>query len=186
MKIQHSPKKQHGFTLIEVLLVVLLIGVVSGIVLLAASPNDASRVVATEAERLADALSLASEEAVNNNQQIGLFFDEKNYYFLVLDEQSQKWEASDDAAFSSYELPPVVSLHLIKEDNQKSIVLEDTHDKEQKEQTLSPQLLFLSNGESSSVILELVSDDNSQQRIVVDDLGTITLNPEANANEKSQ
>jgi general secretion pathway protein H len=145
-----------GFTLIEVLLVVLLIGVVSGIVLLAASPNDASRVVATEAERLADALSLASEEAVNNNQQIGLFFDEKNYYFLVLDEQSQKWEASDDAAFSSYELPPVVSLHLIKEDNQKSIVLEAIKIKNNEEQThyTTSTYCYLS-GESSSVILEL-------------------------------
>lgn len=71
-----------------------LIGIVTGIALLAASPNDSSRVVSTEAERLADMLSLASDEAVNNNQQMGLLFDEKAYYFVILDEQSQTWEAS--------------------------------------------------------------------------------------------
>ena len=83
-----SQKNQQGFTLIEVLLVVLLIGIVTGIVLLAASPNDSSRVVSNEAERLADALSLASDEAVNNNQQMGLLLDEKSYYFVTL---ALKW-----------------------------------------------------------------------------------------------
>ncbi len=181
MNIKAISTKYQGFTLIEVLLVVLLIGVVSGIVLLAASPNDASRIVANEAERLADALSLASEEAVNNNQQIGLLFDEKNYYFLTLDEESQKWLASDEAAFKQHELAPVVSLHLAKDDTQKVIVL----DKDKKEQqAITPQVLFLSSGESSSVVLELVSEDGSQQKIVVDDLGTVTLNPDEQSNEK--
>ena len=76
-------KKSHGFTLIEVLLVVLLIGIVSGIVLLAASPNDSSRLVASETERLAQALSLAIDEAVSENQQLGLMLDEKGYRFFV-------------------------------------------------------------------------------------------------------
>ncbi|HNN29245.1 MAG TPA: type II secretion system minor pseudopilin GspH, partial [Agitococcus sp.] len=85
-------RQQQGFTLIEVLLVVLLIGIVSGIVLLAASPNDSSRVVATETERLAEVLVLASEEAINNNQQMGLLFDERSYRLMVLDETNQRWQ----------------------------------------------------------------------------------------------
>lgn len=177
MAINIAKHNQQGFTLIEVLLVVLLIGVVTGIVLLAASPNDASRVVATEAERLADVLSLASEEAVNNNQQMGLLFDEKNYTFVVLDEQSQKWEVSPEPIFAAHELAEVVSLHLLKDDMQKVMVLDE--DKDNEQQAVTPQVLFLSSGESSSVILELASEDGSEQKIVVDDLGTVTLNPEA-------
>ncbi|HQV23891.1 MAG: type II secretion system minor pseudopilin GspH [Moraxellaceae bacterium] len=179
---RNSTSTQQGFTLIEVLLVVLLIGVVSGIVLLAASPNDASRVVANEAERLADALSLASEEAVNNNQQIGLLFDEKSYYFLTLDEDEQKWLVSNEVAFAQHELAPVVSLHLAKDDTQKVMALDK--DPKDTQQALTPQVLFLSSGESSSVVLELVSEDGSQQKIVVDDLGTVTLNPDEQSNEK--
>lgn len=176
-----SQKKQQGFTLIEVLLVVLLIGIVTGIVLLAASPNDSSRVVSTEAERLADMLSLASDEAVNNNQQMGLLFDEKAYYFVILDEQSQTWEASSEPLFSLHELEPNVSLHLLKDDAQKVVVLDSNKDKNEdnEKKAITPQVLLLSSGESSSVILELASEDGSQQRIVVDDLGTVTLNPDA-------
>jgi general secretion pathway protein H len=70
-------KKSQGFTLIEVLLVVLLIGIVSGIVLLAASPNDSSRLIASETNRLAEAISLAADEAVSENQQLGLMLMKK-------------------------------------------------------------------------------------------------------------
>jgi len=174
-----SQKNQQGFTLIEVLLVVLLIGIVTGIVLLAASPNDSSRVVSNEAERLADALNLASDEAVNNNQQMGLLLDEKSYYFVTLDEQSQTWEASSEPLFSLHELAPTVSLHLLKDDSQKVVVLDSNKDKDNEQQAITPQVLLLSSGESSSVILELASEDGSQQKIVVDDLGTVTLNPDA-------
>ncbi len=181
----NNVNQQGGFTLIEVLLVVLLIGIVTGIVLLAASPNDSSRVLSTEAERLADVLSLASDEAVNNNQQMGLLLDEKSYYFVILDEKSQAWEASPEPLFSLHQLEPSVSLHLLKDDTQKVVVLESNNDEDNEKKVVTPQVLLLSSGESSSVILELASEDGSQQKVVVDDLGTITLNPDAEAkNEK--
>lgn len=167
-------RQTQGFTLIEVLLVVLLIGIVSGIVLLAASPNDSSRVVAAETERLAEVLILASEEAINNNQQIGLLFDERSYQFLVLDEQTQRWQNSTDPLFSTYELPEVVNLHLLKDDKDKVVVLDKDKNKEDK-QAISPQLLFLSSGESSSVVLEIASQDGNQQQITVDDLSAVTI-----------
>jgi len=168
-------RQQQGFTLIEVLLVVLLIGIVSGIVLLAASPNDSSRVVSTEIERLAEVLVLASEEAVNNNQQIGLLFDEHSYRFVVLDEETQRWQESNEPLFAVYELPEVINLHLLKDDKDKVLVLNKDKNKNDDKQDISPQLLFLSSGESSSVVLEIASEDGNQQQITVDELGSITL-----------
>jgi len=166
-------RQQQGFTLIEVLLVVLLIGIVSGIVLLAASPNDASRVVATESERLAEVLVLASEEAVNNNQQLGLLFDERSYRFVVLDEETRRWQDSNEPLFAAYELPEVVNLHLLKDDKDKVLVLDK--DKKDDKQAVTPQLLFLSSGESSAVVLEIASEDGNQQQITVDELSSVTL-----------
>lgn len=171
--------QQRGFTLIEVLLVVLLIGIVSGIVLLAASPNDSSRVVAAETERLADVLTLASEEAVNNNQQLGLLFDDKTYRFLVLDEQTQQWQDSPEKLFTVYELPSVVSLHLLKDDTTKVFVLEDD---KTKKQTITPQVLFLSSGESSAVVLEIASEDGNRQQILLDDLSTVSVRTQTEVN----
>ncbi|HMV59668.1 MAG TPA: type II secretion system minor pseudopilin GspH [Agitococcus sp.] len=173
-------RQQQGFTLIEVLLVVLLIGIVSGIVLLAASPNDSSRVVATETERLAEVLVLASEEAINNNQQMGLLFDERSYRLMVLDETSQRWQESNEPLFAAYELPEIVNLHLLKDDKDKLIVLDkDKNNKQDDTQAITPQLLFLSSGESSSVVLEIASEDGNKQQISVDDLSSVTLGSQA-------
>jgi general secretion pathway protein H len=169
-------KKSHGFTLIEVLLVVLLIGIVSGIVLLAASPNDSSRLVASETERLAQALSLAIDEAVSENQQLGLMLDEKGYRFLDFDEQTKQWLPSNNAVFAPYELPTNISLHVLKDDSSKTLAINPKEQaKRDEEKGLVPQVILLSSGETSAVILELSAQDGEPQTLTLDDLGAITL-----------
>ena len=165
-------KKSHGFTLIEVLLVVLLIGIVSGIVLLAASPNDSSRLVASETERLAQALSLAIDEAVSENQLL----DEKGYRFLDFDEQTKQWLPSNNAVFAPYELPTNISLHVLKDDSSKTLAINPKEQaKRDEEKGLVPQVILLSSGETSAVILELSAQDGEPQTLTLDDLGAITL-----------
>ncbi len=168
-------KKSHGFTLIEVLLVVLLIGIVSGIVLLAASPNDSSRLVASETERLAQALSLATDEAVSENQQLGLMLDEKGYRFLDFDEQTKQWLPSSNPVFAPYELPVNVSLHVLKDDASKTLAINPKEQAKRDQEGLVPQVILLSSGETSAVILELSAQDGEPQTLTLDDLGAITL-----------
>ena len=168
-------KKSQGFTLIEVLLVVLLIGIVSGIVLLAASPNDSSRLIASETNRLAEAISLAADEAVSENQQLGLMLDEKSYRFLSFDDQTRQWLPSDNPVFSPYELPPNISLHILKDDASKTLALTTQDSKKQDKESLMPQVVLLSSGETSSVILEFSAQDGDPQTLTLDELGSITL-----------
>lgn len=168
-------QKSQGFTLIEVLLVVLLIGIVSGIVLLAASPNDSSRLIASETDRLAEALTLAADEAVSENQQLGLMVDEKSYRFLTFDDQTRQWLASDNPLFAPYELPPNISLHVLKDDASKTLVVTTQNQKKQEKESLNPQVVLLSSGETSSVILELSAQDGDPQTLTLDELGSITL-----------
>ena len=170
--------RQQGFTLIEVLLVVLLIGIVSGIVLLAASPNDSSRLVASESERLAEVLNLVAEEAVNNNEQMGMLLDDNGYRFVSFDDKTQQWLPASNSLFAPYELPPVMSIHLLKDDASKTLVLTDKNNQDKgmvDKQVLTPQVLFLSSGETSAVVLELSAQDGEPQTVSLDDLGTITL-----------
>ncbi|MDO9180311.1 MAG: type II secretion system minor pseudopilin GspH [Agitococcus sp.] len=168
-------KKSQGFTLIEVLLVVLLIGIVSGIVLLAASPNDSSRLIASETNRLAEAISLAADEAVSENQQLGLMLDEKSYRFLTFDDRTRQWLASDNPVFSPYELPTNISLHILKDDASKTLALTTQDSKKQDKESLMPQVVLLSSGETSSVILEFSAQDGDPQTLTLDELGSITL-----------
>jgi general secretion pathway protein H len=168
-------KKTQGFTLIEVLLVVLLIGIVSGIVLLAATPNDSSRLIASEADRLAEAISLAADEAVSENQQLGLMIDERGYRFLDFDEQSKQWLASSNPVFAPYELPPNLSLHVLKDDSSKTLMDNPQDKKNSDPDKLSPQVVLLSSGETSAVILELSAQDGDPQTLTLDELGSITL-----------
>lgn len=167
--------KERGFTLIEVLLVVLLIGIVSGIVLLAASPNDSSRLVASETERLADALSLATDEAVSNNQQLGLTMDEKGYAFLTFDDTTRQWLPNTNPNFAPYELPVNITMHLLKDDTSKVLALSPKEQAKQDKDSLTPQVLLLSSGETSAVVVEFSAQDGDPQTLSLDDLGTITL-----------
>src|SRR5690625_3085555 len=75
---------QRGFTLIEVLIVLLIIGVIVGLAALAFRDNRADE-LAREAQRLRAVLALASEEAIVKSRELGLRFDADGYRFFVLD-----------------------------------------------------------------------------------------------------
>lgn len=167
--------RSQGFTLIEVLLVVLLIGIVSGIVLLAATPNDSSRLVASESERLAEVLNLAVEEAINNNEQMGMMLDDKGYRFVNFDEKTRQWLPVANGLFAAYELPAPISIHILKDDTSKTMLLTDKENGKSDKQVLTPQVLFLSSGETSAVVLELSAPDGDPQTVSLDDLGAISL-----------
>ncbi|WP_170106979.1 type II secretion system minor pseudopilin GspH [Agitococcus lubricus] len=165
-----------GFTLIEVLLVVLLIGIVSGIVLLAATPNDSSRLVANETERLADILALAIDESISDNEQIGVLIEETGYRFLSFDEKTRQWLPSTNSLLVDYELPSSLSIHINKQDNTKKMSLA----KDSKKDVLQPQILLLSSGETSAVELELSAEDGSKQSLILNELGFIQLSTDSN------
>lgn len=178
--------RQQGFTLIEVLLVVLLIGIVSGIVLLAATPNDSSRLVASESERLAEILTLAAEQAINDNRQLGLMLDDKGYRFVSFDDKTRQWLAVPDSLFAPYELPSNISIHVLKDDNSKLLAL-NPQDKTSDKQVLTPQVLFLSSGETSAVELEISAQDGGDpQTVSLDDLGVVSLSTDDKKNEAAQ
>ncbi len=168
-----------GFTLLEVLLVVLLIGIVSGLVLLAASPSDPGRIVVGEADRLEESLSLAEDTAVSDNEQFGLLVDEHGYRYLVYDDASRQWLPSDNPAFAPYELPPEVSLRLLVNEKQKAPSLDFRTGSDRPapdKKALTPQLFILSSGETTALTLSVEAERVTPERITLDDIGNIRRN----------
>lgn len=84
-----------GFSLVELLVVLVIMGLVGSAVLLTVPAPDA-RLVA-QAERLASHLARAREEAIMRNQPVALRVDAAGYGFTV--RRSGQWDALAQAPF---------------------------------------------------------------------------------------
>ena len=82
-----------GFTLLELLVVLVIAGILLGAVALNAMPSD-SQWLQREAQRIALLLQLARDEAIVRNQPIAFEADDYRYRFLI--RQEDKWQALTD------------------------------------------------------------------------------------------
>ncbi|MFT2092226.1 type II secretion system minor pseudopilin GspH [Paraglaciecola sp. 2405UD69-4] len=107
-------QKQTGFTLIEVMLVLLIMGLAVGAVVLNYSGESAQDRLKKQAQRLQVVFNMAADFAVLNQRQLGLRVeeDENTYYFMYLD-QEQTWQKiEEDRALGDHILPEEFSLEL--------------------------------------------------------------------------
>jgi len=89
MERKISLGRHHGFTLIEMLVVLMVIGLFVGLATTITRPDDRA-VLRLEAERLAQLLDFAAEEARLTGKSIAWTADDSGYQF---------WRAGDDAAW---------------------------------------------------------------------------------------
>lgn len=141
--------RQGAFTLLEVLVVLLIIGIISGLAMLSIGGAAVGERMQTEARRLGELMRLASDTAVLRSTQIGLLLDEEGYRFLMLDADGwQPW--ADDGPLRPRALPDPLNARL-----QAEGVTIPMADEAADEDALRPQVLFLSSGEITPFRLEL-------------------------------
>jgi general secretion pathway protein H len=78
-----------GFTLIEILIVLVIIGITFGFALIAFGDFGASRRIVFSAEQLANTLRLAQQQAILENSTLGLRVDNSSYQILQLQNNNQ-------------------------------------------------------------------------------------------------
>lgn len=96
-----------GFTLLELLAVMVIVGIVLGAVTLNAMP-DSQQVLREDARRVALLLQLAREEAIVRNRPVAFEADAWHYRFLV--SEGNVWQAlerDDLLREREFEHPPV-------------------------------------------------------------------------------
>lgn len=83
--------REAGLTLVEMLVVLAIIGIMSGITLLAIGRGDRGRSGTIEAGRLAQRLRLAADDVRVAERPLALAWDAHGYRFVARDAKSGRW-----------------------------------------------------------------------------------------------
>ncbi|MCW8996357.1 MAG: type II secretion system minor pseudopilin GspH [Psychromonas sp.] len=85
-------QQESGFTLLEIMLVFLLIGMISvGVVMTLPNHLTSQEDVHWQAQRFRTLLLLAEDEALISGLELGVVFDENSYQFAFYDYAAKKW-----------------------------------------------------------------------------------------------
>ena len=144
-------RRSAGFTLLELMVVLVLMGIIFSFAVLSLRGTDISDLMEQETRRLAALLELASDEAILQGEELAINFEDDGYEFLVLQENS--WRSpGDDGLLKAYSLPAEIELRLEVEGEPPELnnlaALEDGgNEDDEEEENLTPQVFILSSGE---------------------------------------
>jgi general secretion pathway protein H len=147
-----------GFTLIELMVVLVIVGVMITFVTLSVDSDPRDKELATEASRLAALVELASEEAILRSSQLAIRFTETDYaFFAFLNGQWQPVE--NDPQFRQREMPDGMSM---------SLTLDEAppFDLTAEEDEQPPQVFLLSSGEMTPFTVEFSAEESQHQHRV--------------------
>lgn len=149
-----SPVASRGFTLLEIMVVVVIIGIVLTFVTLTAGGDSRAEQMQREAERLLVLLELAQEEAVMRSEQLALRIGETDYEFMIL-EDGQWASLTDDRPLRPRKLPAGIELRLELQDNPPPGLTAENEEQ--------PQIFLLSSGEMTPFVLTLAAAETEQR-----------------------
>jgi len=150
--MRSPPRGSRGFTLLELLVVVLLIGLLVSLAVLGVQGETPRERQRGEAQRLLARMKLAHEEAVLRGRSLGIRFTHDGYRFLALDEN--QWRVlRDDRVLRSRELPEGIRIEVDLDGLDVSLAGDGGDDGPTADDSATdedgprPQIFFLPGGE---------------------------------------
>ena len=162
-----------GFTLIEILIVVVIIGVISAGILLSLGLTGRDRELEKESDRLLALFTYAREQAELQTREYGVMFQDDGYEFLTYDARRAAWRSvPEDEALGARHLPDGLGFRLSVE--ARPVVLTRPTDAQDK----TPQVMIFSNGDLTSFEATLEREGGVRSvTLTEDDKGQVIEKP---------
>ena len=166
-------RADQGFTLLEVMVVMLIVGIMATMVTLSMGNRSIDDRLQTEAERMEQLILLAQDESALKGIPLGLRFTASGYQFLALDEKSH-WVDYSQGALGDRVIsqPFYVELHI---EGRQVPPAEDAKAGDSDAQSkVLPQILLLPGGECTAFAIDVLAPgDRAYYHIEADALGKL-------------
>ena len=157
-----------GFSLIEILVVIVIIGIVMSIAILSITLAGGDSQLRDEAQRIVSLVEVARDESLLQGREFGLEFMQDGYRFVEFDPLVRQWtEIIGDDTLRLREVPEELELELYIED--RRVILKDDPARMSSEnedrpgiERYAPHVLIYSSGDLSPFELHFVrrADDS--------------------------
>ncbi|EMP56766.1 general secretion pathway protein H [Marinobacter santoriniensis NKSG1] len=152
-----------GFTLIEILVVLIVVGLLASLAVFTLGGSSQQRQLENQVQELYLLMQTAGDQAVLNNQELGVTVNEDGYQFLAFQDQKGDWKPEDQRLFSARTFPDwLVVTKFIENDAPKLASGED--------RTL-PDIVFFSSGETTPFQVEFTVAGNPDQKQILESDG---------------
>lgn len=138
-------ERERGFTLMEILVVIAIIGIVTAGFLLSLNLTGKDPALKTAGRRLVSLMRYTRDQAGLQTRNYGIVFQPHGYQFVVYSVRSNVWRAvTEDTALRKRKLASGLSFKLVV-DARRIVLSSRKHPK-----SLVPQVLIYSSGDLSS------------------------------------
>jgi general secretion pathway protein H len=156
--MRFAPRSPCGFTLVEILVVIIIVGVIIAVTTISVGVLGRDHQAEDQAKRIAAVMTQAREEGDLQGRDIGILVEPDAYEFLYYDQRKQVWtDPIDDDMLERRKLPEGLHFRLWLES--KEIILKaqaaqkDLSDEDLKKR--GPHILLLASGDLSPFELQI-------------------------------
>jgi len=153
-----QPRAIGGFTLIEILVVLVIIGVLAAGAALSVGVVGKDSDLDKERDRISALLDYLREQATLQNREYGMRCFEGGYEFMVFDARTAEWRRLNDDSMTRVRYLPQ-GLHMNLRIEGRDVVLpREKQGSTDANDALSPQIMLFSSGELNLFELTLLRD----------------------------
>jgi general secretion pathway protein H len=169
---EHNRSRSAGFTLIEIMIVVVIIGVISAAVVLSVNLTGRDRELEKESDRLLTLVKYAREQAELQTREYGVIFHDDGYQFLAYDTRRGRWrEIYEDDILRLRKLPDGLDFKLVVD--ARPVVLVPTGEVEPPDPKDQKKIKSLSDVKTLEDATGPLQDGRSSRKRLGEDLGSL-------------
>lgn len=162
-----------GFTLIEILVVLTLAAILTGVVIVGFTGAQTGQRLEGEAERVMLRMDLARQRAVQRNRELGMVVEPSGYQFTELDRDTNRWQVLEERPFTEVVLEEPLRLAVkvegtdlkASEERRRAALGKDTDE----DDAPPPDLVFFRSGELTPFTLTVATEDGRRSWVVSSD-----------------